>query len=135
MDTLPDDLVLFDGVCNLCNSAVQFIIRHDSRATFKFIPIQSDRGAAVCRAYGFDPEDIRTFVLVRSGRCYLRSSAAIEVAVQLGGLWRLFAVFKLLPERWRDRIYTFVAENRYQWFGKRDSCLVPSEDINQKSLK
>ncbi len=135
MDALPDNLVLFDGACNLCNSAVRFIIRHDNRASFKFTPIQSDRGTTICRGCGLDPEDILTFVLVRNGRCYFRSSAAIEVAVQLGGVWKLFAGFKLLPERWRDRVYAFVAENRYRWFGKGDSCLVPSQDINQRFLK
>jgi len=130
----PDNIILFDGVCNLCTSSVQFIIRHDKSAVFRFVPIQSERGRGICRACGLDPEDIQTFLVLRNGRAYARSDAAFEVIEQFGGLWRLFLMFKVVPAGLRDWIYAFIANNRYRWFGRRETCMCPSEDINQRFL-
>jgi len=126
----PENVILFDGECNFCTSSVQFVIRHDKRAAFRFVPIQSERGRMICRACGLDPDDIQTFLVLRNGRAYVRSDAAFEVVKQLGYLWRLLVIFKAVPAVWRDWIYTWIAKNRYRWFGRRDTCKLPSDDIN-----
>jgi predicted DCC family thiol-disulfide oxidoreductase YuxK len=129
-----DNLILFDGVCNFCNSSVHFIIRHDKRAVFRFVPIQSERGRRICRASGLDPDEIQTFLVLRNGRAYARSDAVFEVIKQFGCLWRLLLMFKVVPAGLRDWIYTIIANNRYRWFGRRDTCMCPSEDIDQRFL-
>ena len=134
MTPVHDNLILFDGVCNLCTKSVQFIIRHDKQATFSFVSIQSDLGREIYRASGLDPEDIQTFALVTRGRTLIRSDAALEIAMQLDGFWRLFAMFRILPRGLRDRLYAFVASRRYKWFGRRDSCMLPSADVRKRFL-
>lgn len=121
-------------MCNLCTSSVHFIIRHDKRAVFRFVPIQSEHGREICRACGLDPDSIQTFLVLRNGRAYARSDAAFEIIKQFGGLWRLLVLFKVVPAALRDRIYTFIVNNRYRWFGRRNTCMCPSEDINQRFL-
>ena len=135
MIPLPDNLVLFDGVCNLCTKSVQFIIRHDKTARFKFLFLQSDLGRELYRASGLDPDDIQTFALITRGRTLIRSDAAIEIATQFGGVWRLLGMFRILPTGLRDWFYTFVASRRYKWFGRRESCMIPSTDIRQRFLE
>jgi predicted DCC family thiol-disulfide oxidoreductase YuxK len=133
--TLPhDNLILFDGVCNFCISSVQFIIRHDRGAVFRFIPIQSDLGRVICRTAGLDPDDIRTFLVLTKDRALIRSDAALEVAKQLCGLWRLWVVFKIVPRGLRDWVYSFVARHRYRWFGRRDACMIPSDNVRERFL-
>jgi len=133
--TLPHDhVLLFDGVCNFCASFVQFIIRHDKAGIFRFLSIQSDLGREIYRAAGLDPDDPQTFALISKGQTLIRSDAAIEIAWLLGGIWRLFVVFKALPRGLRDWVYSQVARRRYKWFGKQDSCLIPSEDIRSRFL-
>lgn len=134
MTTPHDNLILFDGVCNFCTSSVQFILRHDNTAVFKFASIQSDVGREIYRTYGLDPNDIQTFLVLTKGRALLRSDAAIEVARQFGGLWRLFIAFKVIPRELRDWAYSFVARHRYHWFGRRDTCMIPSEDVRRRFL-
>lgn len=129
-----DNLILFDGVCNLCTKSVQFIVRHDKRETFKFLSIQSDLGRELYRASGLDPDDAQSFALITASQTFTRSDAALQIAVQFGGLWRLFAVFKLLPRGFRDWLYSFIASRRYAWFGRRDSCMIPSEDLRRRFL-
>ena len=129
-----DNLILFDGVCNLCANSVQFVIRHDPRGTFKFLSIQSDLGREVYRDAGLDPDEPQTFALVSKGQTLIRSDAAIEIARQFGGAWGLFAVFKIVPRGLRDWVYSQVASRRYKWFGKRDSCLIPTEEIRSRFL-
>lgn len=134
MTPLPDNLILFDGVCNLCTKSVQFIIRHDKQAAFRFLSIQSDLGREVYRASGLDPDDLQTFALVARGRTLIRSDAAIEIAAQFGGFWRLLGMFRILPSGLRDWLYGVVASRRYRWFGRRDSCMIPSAEIRQRFL-
>lgn len=134
MTTPHDNLILFDGVCNLCNWSVQFILRHDKTAVFTFASIQSDVGREIYRFSGLDPDDIQTFLLLTKGQVLLRSDAAIGVARQFGGLWRLFIAFKVIPRGLRDWAYSFVARHRYRWFGRRDTCMIPSEDVRRRFL-
>ncbi len=135
MIPLPDNLVLFDGVCNLCTKSVQFIIRHDKKARFRFLSLQSDLGRELYRASGLDPDDIQTFALITRGRTLIRSDAAIEIATQFGGVWRLLGMFRILPTGLRDWFYKFVAKRRYKWFGRHESCMIPSPDIRQRFLE
>jgi len=127
-----DNLIVFDGVCNLCTKSVQFIIRHDTRETFKFLSIQSDLGRELYRASGLDPDDAQSFALIKEGRIFTLSDGALEIASQFGGLWRIFGVFKLIPRGLRDGMYSFIARRRYRWFGRRDSCMIPSENLRKR---
>ena len=134
MDVPAENLVLFDGVCNFCNASVQFILRHDHRQVFSFAPIQSEPGQRIFRAQGLDPADAQTFLVVSHGRVLLRSEAALEVARQLGGAWRLLGVLRIVPRAWRDWAYTLLARNRYRWFGRRETCLIPTPEVRQRFL-
>jgi predicted DCC family thiol-disulfide oxidoreductase YuxK len=130
----PDNLVLFDGVCNLCASSVQFIIRHDKEAVFHFASIQSDLGQEIYRRHGLDPADLDTFMVLTGGRALVRSDAAIEVAARCGGAWKLIKVFQMAPRPTRDWVYSFVARHRYRWFGRKEACLVPTPEIRNRFI-
>jgi predicted DCC family thiol-disulfide oxidoreductase YuxK len=130
----PDNLILFDGVCNLCNALVQCVIRHDRAGKFRFAAIQSETGKDIFRSHGLDPADLHTFVLIAGGRMLLRSDAAIEVVSRFGGAWGIFRVFQLMPRVLRDSIYSFIARNRYRWFGRKDVCMIPSPEIKERFL-
>jgi len=132
---LPHERVLlFDGVCNLCNATVNFIIDRDPRKLFRFAPLQSEIGRRVLAEYGLSTEDFRTFVLIENGRCYTRSTAALRVLGTLGGLWPLVRIFLLVPRPIRDGIYSFVATHRYKWFGRTEACRIPTPDIEDRFL-
>jgi predicted DCC family thiol-disulfide oxidoreductase YuxK len=130
----PENLVLFDGVCNLCTASVQFIIRHDRAAMFYFAPLQSEIGREICRSQGLDPADVQTFVLISRGRMLVRSDAAIEVVSRFGGVWKVVTIFRLIPRVARDRIYSTIARNRYRWFGRTDACMIPTPDVKARFL-
>jgi len=126
-------LILFDGVCNFCGSAVNFIIKRDPNFTFVFASIQSELGKVMVKKYGLQCKP-DTFALVRDGQCYIMSDAALEVATQMSGGWPLLQVFKLVPKRVRDFVYVYFGRNRYRWFGKRDFCAVPTPDIRARFI-
>ena len=98
MSRIPDNLILFDGVCNLCNASVPFVIRHDRAAKFRFAAIQSEIGREIFQSHGLDAADLQTFVFIADGRIFLRSDAAIEVVSRFGGAWKLFTMFRLCLE-------------------------------------
>ena len=126
-------IVLFDGVCNFCNGAVNFIIRHDRDGRFKFAPLQSETGERLKREYSIPP-DTDSLVLVEGGKAYTHSTGALKIAKGLGGIWQLAYVFMLLPEPVRDWFYKTFAKNRYKWFGKKDVCMVPTPEIRGRFL-
>jgi len=132
-DTHP--ILLFDGVCNLCNGAIQFVIPRDPGGTLRFAPLQSDLGETVRAAAGLSTDDLETVVLVDDGMAYTKSDAAIRVGEHLGGVYRLLSLGRLLPRGLRDRIYDFVAEHRYDWFGKKDQCMVPDGDVSDRFIE
>jgi len=134
--TLPTDhpVLLFDGVCNLCNGVVQFIIPRDPDGELRFAPLQSGAGKALLSGNGLSTSDLDSVVLVEDGRVYRKSAAAIRVAELLGWPYRLAAVGKLLPQSVRDALYDIVAEYRYDVFGKRDRCIIPDEDVSDRFL-
>jgi predicted DCC family thiol-disulfide oxidoreductase YuxK len=131
---IPDSLVVFDGVCNLCSALVQFVIRHDPAAKFRFAAIQSEIGREISQSYGLDPADLQTFVFISDGKMHVRSDAAIEVVSRFGGAWRFFTVFRLVPRVARDWIYSVIARNRYRWFGRKDVCMIPTPEIKERFL-
>jgi len=131
-------IVLFDGVCNLCNAAVRFIIDRDSNGTMRFASLQSDVGQALVAQHAAQldagslpsPDDDAppTLLLVEDGRIYARSTAALRIARRLNGLWPVFGAFLAMPAFLRDPFYEFVANRRYRWFGKTDACRLPTKE-------
>ncbi|WP_291286276.1 thiol-disulfide oxidoreductase DCC family protein [Flavobacterium sp.] len=137
MQNLPKNkkIILFDGVCNLCNGAVQFIIKHDKKDNFRFVALQSELGIEICQYIGVDPNKIDSIILYNPGVAYyLKSAAAIEIADNLGGIYSLLSVFKILPEKLRNYLYDYIAKNRYKWYGKKESCMIPTVELKAKFL-
>jgi predicted DCC family thiol-disulfide oxidoreductase YuxK len=127
-------IVLFDGVCNLCNGAVQFIINRDREGCFSFASLQSAVGQAQLRQFGLATDAFDTFVLVEGGKAYTRSTAALRIARRLPGAWRLLYALMIMPRPLRDWMYGLVARNRYRLFGRRDSCMMPTPELRAKFL-
>lgn len=132
---LPENIVIFDGVCNLCEFSVNFIFEHDTAGQFSFTPAQSPLGASLLRHFGINTSRLDTVVLVRGERAFTRSAAAIEIASGLDTPWNLLAVFKAVPEPLRDMLYDLIAQNRYQLFGKKEECMLPSEELRRRFLE
>lgn len=134
MTQLPDKVVLFDGVCNFCESSVQFILRHDKTGSLRFASLQSEIGQQLLTAYGISHE-LQSVVFVESGKAYTKSAAAFRIARYFGGWWKLLMVFSILPAFITDFGYDIIAKNRYRWFGKKDACMIPSADIRSRFLE
>ena len=129
------DVVIFDGVCNLCAHSVKFILNHESAPTLRFVPLQSVAGKKLMREFGFSPEDAKTFVLVAGGQPYVKSDAAIRVVAYLRGGWKLLGTLRILPRPIRDWAYDLVARNRYRWFGRAESCMVPTPELRARFIQ
>ncbi len=127
-------LILFDGICNLCNGAVQFVIKHDRKKQFLFASLQSDKGQEMLKKYDLPQNDFNSFVLIEDSRAYTRSSAALRVAKQLSGGWKLVYGFIIVPKFIRDGVYKFISKNRFKWFGQRESCMMPTEELKGRFL-
>lgn len=127
-------VILFDGVCNLCNGSVQFVIKHDQTALFKFASLQSDAGQQLLSRYQLSGADLSSFILIKDNKVYTRSTAALLVARQLTGVVKYLYIFSVIPTFIRDGVYNFIARNRYRWFGKQESCMVPTKDMLARFL-
>ena len=127
-------VIFFDGFCNLCNGAVQFTIKKDHKNIFRFASLQSDYAEKALAPFAIAPKQGDSFVLFEDGKVYQRSTAALRVARQLSGLWPLLYAFIVVPRFIRDAIYNYVAKNRYKWFGKKESCWVPTPELKEKFL-
>ncbi len=127
-------ILLFDGVCNLCNGSVQWVIARDPHARFRFASLQSDAGRALLARHGLPADALDTVVLVDGDARYTKSDAAIEVARRLGGPYRLAAAAKLVPRPLRDAVYDWVARNRYARWGRSDACWVPTPELRDRFL-
>ena len=127
-------IILFDGVCNLCNSSVNFVIDRDKQNAFVFAALQSKEGQDILKNFEMSDEYIDSIVLVKNGRLYKKSAAALHVSLKLSGLWPLMGVFSIIPPFIRDLVYDFIARNRYKWFGRRDECRIPTPDLQAKFL-
>lgn len=132
--SLDKPILLFDGVCNLCNGFVQFVIKRDSKERYLFTSLQSKAGQEILAKVGLPQDEISTVVLYDRGKVYTHSDVALRMVKDLGGLWPLLAVFSIIPKSIRDQIYNWVARNRYNWFGQRDSCMLPTPELKDRFL-
>ena len=123
-------VILFDGVCNLCNSSVNFIIKRDKKDIFRYASLQSDVGQELAKEIGADISQLDTILLIDSSTTYYhKSTAALHIARQLSGFYPLLSVFLIIPKFIRDWVYNFISKNRYTWFGKKDNCLIPTPKL------
>lgn len=127
-------VVLFDSVCNLCSNSVQFIIKRDPKARFKFASLQSAYGQAELTRFNLDPTQLHSIILVQGDTFLERSNAALEIARHLSGAWPLFYAFKVVPRFMRDPVYNWIARNRYRWFGRKNECWLPTHDLRDRFL-
>ncbi|MBK7734707.1 MAG: thiol-disulfide oxidoreductase DCC family protein [Chitinophagaceae bacterium] len=125
-------IILFDGICNLCNRSVQFIIKHDKEKVYRFAAFQSKAGQKLLQQYNLPLKQYSSFLLIENNKAYSQSTAALKVAKNLSGLVKLAVVFNIVPAGIRNIVYNFVARNRYQWFGKKESCMVPTQDLKAR---
>ncbi len=132
---MNESIVLFDGVCNLCNTSVRFVIKRDKNAKFKFASLQSGYAAALFQKLNFDSKGVDSIVLHENGKLFVRSTAALKIAAQLNGWWSLLYGFIIVPVFLRDAVYNFVARNRYKWFGRKEFCEVPSPEIKDRFVE
>lgn len=129
-----EKIILFDGVCNLCNSAINFVIDHDKNNVFKFGSLQSSEGQQYLKKFGLNSENFDSFVLIDGDKFYTKSTAALRVAKELPGLYKLLYGFIIVPSFIRDAVYNFVSKYRYKIFGKSDSCRMPTPELKSKFL-
>ncbi len=127
-------LLLFDGVCNLCNGFVQWVIVRDKKGIFKFAALQSETGQQELKKLGKNTETFDSVVLIAGSKVLTQSDAAIEVAAQLGGIWSLAPLLRVFPRLLRNAVYNWVARNRYRWFGKREQCMLPRPEWKDRFL-
>ncbi|HSJ15591.1 MAG TPA: thiol-disulfide oxidoreductase DCC family protein [Longimicrobiales bacterium] len=130
----PRSIILFDGVCNLCNGAVQFVLDRDPAARFQFASLQSAAAGDLLRAPCDAAADLSSIVLLEDGRCHTRSTAALRIARRLSGAWPLLYGLILVPRPVRDGVYSFIASHRYRWFGRSESCRVPTPETRSRFL-
>jgi predicted DCC family thiol-disulfide oxidoreductase YuxK len=137
MLNLPKDkkIILFDGVCNLCDSAIQLIIKYDNKDVFRFVALQSELGLEIIKHIGINVANIDSIVLYEPGIAYYyKSEAALQIARNLGGIFIIGTIFGILPIGIRNQLYDYIAKNRYKWYGKKESCLLPTTEIKSKFL-
>ena len=127
MPLKKNSIILFDGVCNLCNASVQFVIKHDKKKCFLFASLQSDAATKILLQLNQKSfENFNSIVLIENEVVYFKSDAALRIAKNLNGLIKLCYIFIIIPKPLRDGIYNYIAKNRYKWYGKKESCRLPS---------
>jgi predicted DCC family thiol-disulfide oxidoreductase YuxK len=127
-------VILFDGVCNLCNGTVQFILKRDKEQKFKFASIQGDFGQSTLSRFGLPKTTFNSFILLEGDRIYTHSAGALRIFLHLGGIWKMLYAFILIPRFIRDGVYDLIARNRYKWFGKRDLCYLPALNVQDRFI-
>lgn len=125
-------IVLFDGLCNFCDSSVQFIMKRDHNAHFQFASIQSEIGQQLLKEHGLTEVD--SIVVINNENAFTKSNAAIEIAKYFKGLWKILVVVKVVPKPFRDMVYDWIARNRYKWFGQKDACRIPTPEERKRFL-
>ena len=138
IEKLPKDkkIILFDGVCNLCESSVQFIIKHDKKDVFRFIAIQSDLGQKIIKHIGIDLSKTDSIILYEPGLSYhYKGEAALLIAQDLSGIYSLLGYFNFLPNFIKNTVYDYIAKNRYKWYGKKEACMIPTPELKAKFLE
>ena len=123
-------IILFDGICNLCNDVVLKVIKYDKKNIFLFSSLQSKIGKEITDHLGIENSKIDSIILYEPGVSYdIKSTAALKILQDFSGIWNLFSILLLLPEGFRNLIYTYIAKNRYKWFGKKEKCMIPSSEL------
>ena len=137
MLNLPQNkkIILFDGVCNLCNSAVNYVIAHDKKDVFRFVAIQSSLGQEIITHIGIDTTQTDSIILYLPNKAYFyKAQAAIEIAKNLSGFLPVLGLFQVVPIFISNLVYDYIAKNRYRWYGKKDSCMIPTPELKGKFL-
>lgn len=134
LHTNEHPVLLFDGVCNLCNASVQWVLLRDKKGVFRFAALQSEIGQHLLKARDMSGETLDSVVVVSGEQVLTHSDAPLEVVRLLGGGWSLLYVFRWLPRWIRDSIYRYIARNRYRWFGKKESCMLPRPEWKERFL-
>lgn len=127
-------IILFDGVCNLCNGSVVFIIKRDNKDVFCFAAIQSDEGQKLIKELNIDTSKTDSIILIEEKKYSVKSTAALKIAKHLKGGYSLLYSFMILPTFFRNWVYDIIAKNRYKWFGKKESCMIPTPELKEKFL-
>jgi predicted DCC family thiol-disulfide oxidoreductase YuxK len=130
-----DQIILFDGVCNLCNGLVNFIIKKDHKSKFKFCALQSSQGKLLLQKFNLDADEINTIVFINGDKCLQKSTAVLNIFYELGGIWKIFYIFIIIPPFIRNFVYGAIAKSRYRIFGKRNACMFPSEEIRNRFIE
>ena len=132
LDTKP--ILLFDGYCNLCNNSIKFILKHEKKTDLYFSSLQSDNGIELLKRHHINPNEIDSLILIQNNTAYSKSSAALRLTPYLKGLYPLLYALLIVPPFIRNAVYDYVARNRYKWFGKSDSCMMPDKDLVKRFL-
>jgi predicted DCC family thiol-disulfide oxidoreductase YuxK len=132
---MEQPVILFDGVCNLCNGVVKLVIRQDKKGHFKFAALQSAAGQKLLENHQLPQKEFESFLLIQNGRVYQQSDAALQVARRFSWYWQWVQVLWLVPRPLRNAVYRFIARNRYRWFGKQEACMLPTPSNKQRFLE
>lgn len=127
-------IILFDGICNLCDGVVQFVIKHDPENQFLFASLQSEAGQRLLKQYKLPVENFNSFILIQDEKVYSKSTGALKVARQIKGVWSWLYIFIIIPAFIRDAVYSWIAQNRYKWFGKKEACMIPTPELKARFL-
>lgn len=130
-----EKIILFDGVCNFCNYWVNFAIKRDRNKKLKFTPLQGETAKQLLPQYNINPTSLSSVIFIDKGKAFTQSSAAIRICLYLNGGWKLFYGLMIIPKFIRDPIYNIIARNRYKWFGKKESCRVPTPELKERFLE
>lgn len=134
MNNSNNGIILFDGVCNFCNNSINLVIRKDKRDYFSFAPLQSEAGKILTQKFNIDTSKTDSVLLIENDTLYSKSTAALRIARKMSGLFPLCYALIIIPKFLRDSIYDYIAKRRYKWFGKKESCMVPTPEIRKKFL-
>lgn len=127
-------IILFDGVCNLCNSTVVRVIKNDKTDLFRFTTLQGAVGQVIVTEHGIDTAKTDSIILIDNKKAFTKSTAALRIAKDLSGAYPLLYGFIIIPKPIRDWVYDYIAKNRYKWYGKKDSCMIPTPELKKKFL-
>ncbi|HYH13781.1 MAG TPA: thiol-disulfide oxidoreductase DCC family protein [Flavisolibacter sp.] len=132
---IESPIILFDGVCNFCNSTVNFILKQDKKQVFRFAALQSTTGQKLLKKHHLPQQEFNSFLFIDNNKSYLASTAALRLVRYLPWYWQWTQLFWLVPRFVRDGIYRLIANNRYKWFGKRETCMIPSPEVRKRFLQ
>jgi predicted DCC family thiol-disulfide oxidoreductase YuxK len=131
---MNNPIILFDGVCNLCNRSIQVIIKNDRKKFFRFASLQGKLGQEVLKKHQLQTDQLHSFILLEGDHIYTKSTGALRIFRELGGGWKILYGFMILPRFIRDAVYNFVSRNRYKWYGKREECMLPTPELKERFL-